>query len=272
MPTRPAHDEVVAALQDQEAAVMTRALRATAALVAVLALIAAGCGGDDDDASGDGAGLANPASVYCEERGGHVENEETAAGQRGICVLPDGTRTDEWELYRNRGSTTTQASATCSASDLGAEVGDEPNLPRAVAVMRADLADAAVRCDYDALAALADRNGAAVRFSWGDEKDPIAFWRAAEASGAKPPPLRALRLLLALPAARTDDGSGHVQYVWPAAFAVERPTDAQLQEIADTGLYDLATLQGWVEQGTNYLGYRVLITEAGDWTAFVAGD
>jgi hypothetical protein len=49
-----------------------------------------------------GAGLANPASVYCEEQGGTVEIEETDDGQRGVCALPDGTRVDEWELYRDR--------------------------------------------------------------------------------------------------------------------------------------------------------------------------
>jgi len=49
-----------------------------------------------------GAGLANPASVYCEEQGGTVEIEETDDGQRGVCVLPDGTRVDEWDLYRDR--------------------------------------------------------------------------------------------------------------------------------------------------------------------------
>lgn len=238
-------------------------------LAAALALIAASCGGDDD--SDDTAALANPASVYCEQQGGHVENDESAAGQRGMCVLPDGTRVDEWELYRAR-TTTTEAAASCSASDLAPDVDVDPSLPPEVATMRADLARAAAGCDYEALAELADRGGRAVRFSWGDERDPAAFWQAAEASGDDPPPLRALRVLLDLPAAASDPGNGDVQYVWPAAFASEHPTDAQLREIADAGLYDLATLQGWVDAGTNYLGYRILITSSGDWTAFVAGD
>jgi uncharacterized protein len=44
--------------------------------------------------------LANPASVHCEEQGGRVEIVAGEDGESGVCVLPDGTRIDEWELYR----------------------------------------------------------------------------------------------------------------------------------------------------------------------------
>jgi uncharacterized protein len=59
----------------------------------------AGCGNNDNN---DGpTGVANPASVFCEEQGGHVANERDAdGGERGVCVLPDGTRVDEWEYWR----------------------------------------------------------------------------------------------------------------------------------------------------------------------------
>jgi putative hemolysin len=46
-------------------------------------------GGDDDD----DAGLANPASVFCEEQGG------TVSGPEPMCELPDGTVVDAWEYY-----------------------------------------------------------------------------------------------------------------------------------------------------------------------------
>ena len=249
---------------------MRRGLRTMVALAAVLAVAATACGGDDAESTD--AGLANPASEYCVEQGGRVEQELTAAGERGVCVLPDGTRVDEWELYRGRETTSTTAAAGCSAAGLDPDVRDDPALPAEVAAMRADLARAAATCDYDALAELADRGGRAVRFSWGDDRDPVAFWQAAEETGARPAPLRTLRLLLDLPAAETDDGSGHVQYVWPAAFATEHPTSAQLAEVAGTGLYDLEALERWVDEGVNYLGYRILVTASGDWTAFVAGD
>lgn len=55
--------------------------------------------------SGDtgGAGLANPASVYCEQQGGELEIQETAAGQVGYCVFDDGRICEEWAFYRNQG-------------------------------------------------------------------------------------------------------------------------------------------------------------------------
>ena len=80
-----------------------RRLRRLAPLAVVVAVLAAGCGGGDDSNSGDGGdtGLANPASVFCEEQGGSVEITTADDGsQSGTCVLADGTRMDEWEYYR----------------------------------------------------------------------------------------------------------------------------------------------------------------------------
>lgn len=65
----------------------------------ILALAA--CSPTDDAASPPAkVGLANPASVYCVEQGGTLEPVTTAAGVSNICVLPDGERIDEWDLYR----------------------------------------------------------------------------------------------------------------------------------------------------------------------------
>jgi putative hemolysin len=76
--------------------------RGTAGLVAfvLLAPVALiGCGAEDEGPTG----VANPASVFCEEQGGRVEIErDVDGGERGICVLPDGTRIDEWEYWRQQ--------------------------------------------------------------------------------------------------------------------------------------------------------------------------
>jgi putative hemolysin len=70
-------------------------LRGWVLVVAALAL--ASCGDDN----GPDGGLANPASVFCEEQGGTVEIVTDADGnQGGICQLPDGTRIEEWEYFR----------------------------------------------------------------------------------------------------------------------------------------------------------------------------
>jgi putative hemolysin len=49
----------------------------------------------------NGAGLANPASVNCEEKGGKLEfRERSELGQYGICVFEDNLQCEEWALLR----------------------------------------------------------------------------------------------------------------------------------------------------------------------------
>jgi hypothetical protein len=59
---------------------------------------------------------------------------------------------------------------------------------------------------------------------------------------------------------------GH--WVWPTAYT-DSPTDADWQALE--GLYPQAQLDSMRQSGS-FLGYRVGITPAGDWTFFVAGD
>ncbi|AZV95220.1 hypothetical protein CBF45_17025 [Bordetella sp. J329] len=80
------------------------ALTGRGACAVLFAVLLAGCGGTG--ASGSGAAepaavsMSNPAAVHCEERGGKVTIESRPEGQAGVCLLPDGSRVDEWELYR----------------------------------------------------------------------------------------------------------------------------------------------------------------------------
>jgi putative hemolysin len=64
-----------------------------------LALVLAGCGGQDP--AGNGSEVANPASAFCEEQGGTVEIRTAEDGsQQGVCVFADGSECDEWAFYR----------------------------------------------------------------------------------------------------------------------------------------------------------------------------
>lgn len=241
-----------------------------AGVVLMTAIVVVGCG--DDEAPTQ---LANPASEYCVAQGGRVDIEDGADGQIGICELPDGSRVEEWELFRRSTSTTSrgpdasESAGPCSGGD-DAELPADPSLPAVVDQMRRDIGAAAATCDYPTLRELIDANGDGVRYTFGAPGDPIAAWREAEQT-ASVAPMRALRLLLDLPAGRSMGPDG-VTYVWPAAFAVDHPTEDELREVAATGLYSMEQLQGWVDSGTNYLGYRIFITEDGDWTLFVDGD
>jgi len=44
--------------------------------------------------------IANPASENCVKVGGIVELREEPAGQYGVCVFPDGSKCEEWRLFR----------------------------------------------------------------------------------------------------------------------------------------------------------------------------
>ncbi len=46
------------------------------------------------------AELPNPAAAFCEQRGGSYRIVDTAAGQRGLCRLADGTEVDAWTYFR----------------------------------------------------------------------------------------------------------------------------------------------------------------------------
>ena len=50
-------------------------------------------------------GIANPASVFCEQQGGRSELQTDKNGnQYGICHLPNGTIIEEWEYFHQQHS------------------------------------------------------------------------------------------------------------------------------------------------------------------------
>ncbi len=56
---------------------------------------------DPLDDLGNSAQLANPASVYCEQEGGEIENREFEDGTAGFCLFEDGSECGQWAFYRN---------------------------------------------------------------------------------------------------------------------------------------------------------------------------
>jgi putative hemolysin len=48
--------------------------------------------------------VPNPAAQFCRNEGGTYRTVPDAAGERGVCVLPDGRETDAWEYFRERHS------------------------------------------------------------------------------------------------------------------------------------------------------------------------
>jgi putative hemolysin len=59
------------------------------------------------------AGMPNPASVYCTQKGNKLEIRTAADGsQNGICIFPDGSSCDEWAYYRGECGPATQKNPT----------------------------------------------------------------------------------------------------------------------------------------------------------------
>lgn len=159
--------------------------------------------------------------------------------------------------------------ARCSAAGADRPP-QQPGLPEPVARMRADIAGAALACDYAALAALAlEGPSPQFTYSFGDRGDPAAYWRTAEADGR--PVLRHLVQLLSTPFG-TRDGAGSAQYVWPSAFAYETWEEVPAEARRALGsVYSDDDLAQFAAFGS-YAGLRIGITASGDWLFFVGGD
>jgi hypothetical protein len=69
-------------------------------LIVLSTLVLAACGQEEPEPEG-AVGMANPASVYCEEQGGTVVNKMRGElGEYGVCVFEDNLQCDEWAMYR----------------------------------------------------------------------------------------------------------------------------------------------------------------------------
>lgn len=64
------------------------------------------------------AGIANPASVNCVDKGGQLEIVEEAGGAAGYCHLPDGRVCEEWSLFRGGCTAPNAASSTAASSTV----------------------------------------------------------------------------------------------------------------------------------------------------------
>jgi len=65
--------------------------------IIALLLLAGGCAKQPEK----NTGIANPASVYCEEHGGEsVIVTMDAGGQKGYCKFANGNMCEEWAFFR----------------------------------------------------------------------------------------------------------------------------------------------------------------------------
>jgi hypothetical protein len=151
----------------------------------------------------------------------------------------------------------------CSAAGMQVP-GAQDGLPSEVADMRTAIIDAAISCDMTALHAIA---GDLLTSFGGGDYSSLQEWEAAGEGS-----LRVLvQLLGTRNAVQEIEGQPDI-YVWPAAFVYdtweEIPTEDLDELTAIFGQEEMELIAGF----GSYAGWRVGITEDGDWRFFVAGD
>lgn len=118
-------------ISETESLPLVNATDATSGLVSVRTEAALGANVAQEGVAPDApAGMANPASVYCEEHGGRVQLRNSDAGQYGVCVFSDGQECEEWALYRGECTIGTSSSAAPAAPSTAPQVAPRsPQMP-----------------------------------------------------------------------------------------------------------------------------------------------
>ncbi len=150
---------------------------------------------------------------------------------------------------------------------LKAVRGDDPaddGLPFAVAKKRHDIFMAAVRHDYEALRSLLDPE--TFSYSFGEEGDPIGYWREQE-KGEVPILGDILPGVLHTRFGKTED-----IFIWPSAAAKDPSTwtEAEVDSMRKLG-YTEKEIRSFEQYG-GYTGLRAGIRADRTWLFFIAGD
>jgi hypothetical protein len=137
-------------------------------------------------------------------------------------------------------------------------------LPGPVAQKRDEIVAAAHAFDYDRLETLLDPKR--FSYSFGENGDPVGYWRRLEDEGEVPILGDYLPVVLSAPYAKRMD-----TFVWPSAYANDPAEWTAEDRQWLKNLYTEQEIRGFERAGA-YLGYRAGIREDGTWLFFVAGD
>jgi hypothetical protein len=166
-------------------------------------------------------------------------------------------------------SPTAPPEPTCSAARMSDMLTDQ-DLPRAVARMRRQIAEAAVHCDYGTLEELAlSGDDLFTYISEDDGNNPGGYWRRLEEEEPGEDVLAILVQTLDLEYCTEDTQSAGVTwYFWPSVQCTNS-TEEDYDNLAASRLYTDEEIQMFKQN--EYGGYRVAITEKGDWVLYVGG-
>ena len=154
-------------------------------------------------------------------------------------------------------------------STVAEVITDLSRLPAPVARMRDRLLAAARSGDLQQLAGM--MTDTLPVFSFTEDKDPIAFWKANYPDSDGVEVLSILTLILESGFVRIDEGTSQEMYVWP--YFVRMPLGALTprQKVELFRLVTGADYKDMMKLGV-YVFYRLGISPDGTWQFFVSGD
>jgi hypothetical protein len=150
-------------------------------------------------------------------------------------------------------------------------VSDLSRLPAPVARKRDQILAAARTGDLETLAALMQAGASMPIFSFGDAKDPVAFWKASYPDSDGIEVLSILVAILETGFVRLDADTPQELYVWPYFVGVPLKTLTPPQKVELFRILTGADYKDMSDFGA-YAFYRLGIAPDGTWHFFVAGD
>jgi len=144
-------------------------------------------------------------------------------------------------------------------------------LPPPVARMRARIIEAARTGDLDKLRTVMQTNETMPIFSFANERDPIAYWRANYPESGGLEVLAILLEILDMGFVRVDAGTPQDMYVWPYFAYVPLKELTPVQKVE---LFKVVTGSDYraMQDFGGYIFYRLGIAPDGTWHFFVSGD
>src|SRR5712691_6908127 len=146
---------------------------------------------------------------------------------------------------------------------------DLTRLPAPVARTRERLLAAARSGDLQQLAAL--MNDSSPIFSFTDDKDPVAFWKANYPDSDGIEVLSILTMILEAGYVRVDEGTPQEMYVWPYFVRMSLSALTPQQKVELFRIVTGADYKDMMKLGV-YAFYRLGIGPDGTWHFFVTGD
>ncbi|HZD63044.1 MAG TPA: hypothetical protein VE200_09655, partial [Xanthobacteraceae bacterium] len=108
-------------------------------------------------------------------------------------------------------------------------------------------------------------------FSFTDDKDPVAFWKAVYPDSDGAEALSILIMILETGFVQVDAGTPHEMYVWPYFVRMSLPALTSAQKVELFRIVTGADYKDMLAFGV-YAFYRLGIGPDGTWQFFVAGD